>query len=249
MNRSLFFIFLVFPFFIAAQNEVLFDKANEQYGEGNYREAIRLYEQILSEGETSVAVYYNLGNAFYKMDSIGPSIYYFEKALQLDPGDPDVLNNIAQAREETIDAIPVREEAGIRQAVKKFISVFSLNTWAISAVVFSFLFALLFLTYYFTKKPLVKRILFGGFVLLFLLLILAIFFSFEQQELQKSNSYAIVFSEEAAVRDEPTLREDTAFFLHEGTKAKVLEDYQEWVKVELSDGSQGWMRNEDLRKL
>ena len=59
----------------------------------------------------------------------------------------------------------------------------------------------------------------------------------------------IVFAEEAGVRSEPNLRGEPAFLLHEGTKAKLLENYQEWYKIEIADGKQGWMLKENLKEL
>jgi len=48
------------------------------------------------------------------------------------------------------------------------------------------------------------------------------------------------------VRSEPNLRSNELFLLHEGTKLKVLETFQDWIKLELSNGAQGWItKNED----
>ena len=47
----------------------------------------------------------------------------------------------------------------------------------------------------------------------------------------------------------PNLRGDPSFELHAGTKARVLEDYQEWARIELANGAQGWVKNSAIRKL
>ena len=82
-----------------------------------------------------------------------------------------------------------------------------------------------------------------------LLCIVSVYFAFSQQNIQLNNNYAIVFAEEAGVRSEPNLRGEPAFLLHEGTKAKLLEKYQEWYKIEIADGKQGWMLKENLKEL
>ena len=82
-----------------------------------------------------------------------------------------------------------------------------------------------------------------------LLCIVSVCFAFSQQNIQLNNNYAIVFAEEAGVRSEPNLRGEPAFLLHEGTKAKLLENYQEWYKIEIADGKQGWMLKENLKEL
>ena len=234
---------------LPAQNTELFEQANTEYGEGNYNEAVGLYEEIIEDGDVSAALYYNLGNAYYKLEKVGPSIYYYEKALQLAPNDEDIKNNIVFARNMTIDDIPENEQTGIGRQVNQLISSFSFNTWAKIAVFFAFAFALLFLAYYFNRNPLRKRIFFGSSILMLVLGITSVFFAFKQHEIQQNNQFAIIYVEEAEVRDEPTMREESAYLLHEGTKAKLLEDYQGWVKIELADGSQGWTESNNLKRL
>ena len=66
-----------------AQNEALFDKATEHYNKGEYTKAIENYEEILENGQHSAELYFNLGNCHYKLNAIGPSVFYYEKALLL----------------------------------------------------------------------------------------------------------------------------------------------------------------------
>ncbi|SKB50007.1 SH3 domain-containing protein [Salegentibacter holothuriorum] len=248
--KNLIFILLVFVSTLAqAQNSELFEEANDAYANNDFETAINKYEKILENGETSVAVYYNLGNAHYKLNNVAPSIYYFEKALQLDPTDEDVQNNIEFARSMTIDDIPVNEETGLQKSINSFISTFSYNTWAYLAIALSIVFVVLFLLYYFGRTSLQKRIFFGVAIFVFLLGGISVFFAFQQQEIQFNNQFAIIFAEEAPIKNEPSQKGDATFSLHAGTKAKVLEDYQGWVKIELSNGTQGWIEDNYLRRL
>ncbi len=248
--KKLILVILVFvSALVQAQNPTLFEEANEAYANDDFETAIAKYEKILENGETSAAVYYNLGNAHYKLNNVAPSIFYYEKALQLNPADEDVQNNIEFARSMTIDDIPVIEETGFEKSFNQFISTFSYNTWAYLSITFSIIFVILFLLYYFSRKPLIKRSLFGAAVFVFLLGGISVFFAFQQQEIQFNNQFAIIFSEEVEVKNEPSQRGDAAFNLHEGTKARVLDDYQGWVKIELSNGTQGWVENNNLKRL
>lgn len=249
MKKLLFFLLLFLPLVLTSQNEELFENANNEYSEANYEEAISLYKKIIENGQVSVAVYYNLGNAYYKLNKVGPSIYYYEKALQLAPNDEDVKNNIEFARSMTLDDIRETEETGLANGINNLVSVITFNTWAKLAVVFSFLFAVFFLLYYFRQRPLFKRIFFAVAVLMFILSATSVYFAYNQYDIQQNNNFAIIYVEEAEIRDEPTMREESAFELHEGTKAKILEEYQGWVKIELADGTQGWTSQENLREL
>lgn len=248
--KKLILIFLVFVSAATqAQKPTLFEEANEAYANDDFETAIAKYEEILANGKTSVATYYNLGNAHYKLNNVAPSIYYYEKALQLDPTDEDVQNNIEFARSMTVDDIPVNEETGFQKKFNSLISSFSYNTWAYLAIALSINFVILFLLYYFSRNSLQKRVFFGVAIFIFLLGGISVFFAFQQQEIQFNNQFAIIFAEEAPVKNEPSPRGEAAFSLHAGTKTRVLEDYQEWVKIELPNGTQGWIENNYLKRL
>ncbi|MGA8854125.1 MAG: SH3 domain-containing protein [Christiangramia sp.] len=148
-----------------------------------------------------------------------------------------------------IDDIEEVEQTGLNQWINQLIATFSYATWAVLAIIFSVTFVVLFLLYYFSNTPLYKRIMFAGAMLSIFLCIISVIFSFQQESYIQDNQYAIIFSEEVEVRDEPNLRGEASFELHEGTKAKVLEDYQEWSKIELSNGAQGWVNEGSIRKL
>ena len=248
--RKLFLICsLLLSFSGFSQNEELFEKANSAYQNGNYEVAINTYQQILDSGQTSAELYYNLGNAHYKMNHVAPSIYFYEKALQLDPKDEDITNNIEFARNMAIDDIEEVEKTGMNQWINGLIATFSFSTWAVIAIVLSIGFVIFFLFYYFSARPLYKRLLFGAATLCFLLCVVSVIFAFQQESYIQDNQYAIIFQEEVDVRDEPNLRGDPSFELHAGTKARVLEDYQEWARIELANGAQGWVKNSAIRKL
>ena len=48
-----------------------FNAANSLYEAGSYEEAARSYQHLVGLGYEDATLYYNLGNAYYKMDEIG----------------------------------------------------------------------------------------------------------------------------------------------------------------------------------
>lgn len=106
-------LFLFSVGIVQGQNNALFDQATEAYNVGEYQKAIESYEKILENGEHSANLYYNMGNAYYKQNQIAPSIYYYEKALLLQPNDPEIENNLAYAKNMTLDAIESLPETGL----------------------------------------------------------------------------------------------------------------------------------------
>src|SRR5439155_5984489 len=57
------------------------------------------YEQVAALGVRSEDLFYNLGNAYVKAGQLGPAIYNYERALELDPTLEDVQFNLRAARE------------------------------------------------------------------------------------------------------------------------------------------------------
>jgi len=248
MNKIVYLLCICF-FSLSAQNKDLFLEANTAYNEGNYSEAINNYERIVENGETSAELYYNLANAHYKLSQTAPSIYYYEKALQLNPGDSDVKNNLEFAQRMLIDEIEEVPKTGLLKIINKLISVLSFNGWAWTAVIGSSLFAAFFLLYYFSYSSRQKRLFFTPSIIALIIMLSALIFAYQQREYHNNSQFAIIFSEEAIVRNEPTLRSNEILRLHEGTKVKILETFQNWIKFELANEIQGWMDKSEVKFL
>jgi tetratricopeptide (TPR) repeat protein len=232
-----------------AQNSSLFDQGNALYNEGDFDQAILKYEGVLNNGEHSAELYFNLANAHYKLNHIAPSIYYYEKALQLAPNDKEIQNNAAFARNMTIDAIDSVPEVGLSNYIKNMTNKLSFDSWAKASVLFVCLFVTLFLLYYFAYSTTRKRLSFVSSMICIGLASLSLAFAFHKYNLEKKDQPAIVFAQESQVKSEPNLRSTEAFILHEGTKVQILDTVNNWKKIKLSDGKTGWVVNDDIKKL
>lgn len=224
-----------------AQGNELFNKANNAYADANYKEATRLYEKVLNEGYVSPELYYNLANAYYKQEKIAPSIYYYEKALQLAPDEDYILNNLRFAQNMTIDEIDVIPLSKIEETKRAFIFYFNFNQWAYVAIVFSVFCLFAFLAFLFSKKALFKRIFFSLSAIVFLFSIASIYVAYTQEMLLSKDNFGIIFSEEIEVFSEPNTSSRVLFSLHEGTKVNVVDQFRDYQKIELANGSNGWV--------
>lgn len=232
-----------------AQGEKLFEQATHAYSQGKYKTAIGYYEQILDNGKTSVAVYFNLGNAHYKLHHVAESIFYYEKALQLNPSDKDVKYNLSLAKTRTIDAIEATPKTGISQLFHDFISILGYDGWAWVAIACSLLFSIFFLSYSFSSSSKWKKTFFAPALVCLLLGIMAFTFANLRRERVKKTQYAIIFAQEAKVKSAPNQNSELTFLLHEGTKVRVLENFENWYEIKIADGKQGWMKKSTLKKL
>ena len=249
MKTFLILIITAVSFLGHAQNNTLFEEANNLYNEGKYQEAITNYLKILENNEHSAALYYNLGNAHYKLNQIAPSIYYYEKALQLAPGDADVKNNLLFAQNMTIDAIEVMPKTGVSRIIQNGIDTFPHNTWAILSIAFMMLFVTGFLIYYMSRYQNRKRLFFALSSVAFIFAVLSFVFASYQYNTSKNERPAIVFEQEISVRAEPNERSEEVFVLHEGTKVEVQDALGEWKKIRLDDGKIGWLLSESIKEI
>ena len=249
MKKLIYILSLLLSLSGFSQNQALFKKANTLYNEGKYAEAIDNYSAILESGNHSADLYFNLANANYKLNNIAPSIYYYEKALQLSPDDTDIKNNIAFAKNMTIDAIDVIPDSGFSRLIKSATNSMSFDTWAKVSVGLVFCFVILFLGYYFAYSTLNKRLAFIGSLTALICVCITLVFAFHKYNLDKNDNPAIVFAQESKVKNDPNSRSEESFRLHEGTKVQVVEAYNDWKKIKLSDGKTGWVPSKDIKIL
>ncbi|WP_282122649.1 tetratricopeptide repeat protein [Algibacter mikhailovii] len=249
MKHIIYILSFLLPFFGGAQNQDLFDKANAFYNDGKYAEAIDNYQAILETGYHSADLYFNLGNANYKLNNIAPSIYFYEKALILAPNDSDIKANIAFAKNMTIDVIDHIPEAGLAKIIKNITNTMSFDAWAIISVVLVFCYVVLVLGYYFAYSTMRKRFAFISSLVALLFVCITLSLAFHKYNLDQKDNPAIVFVQESKVKNTPNPNGEEAFRLHEGTKVQVLESYNNWQKIKLTDGKTGWVTAEDVKLL
>jgi SH3-like domain-containing protein len=53
----------------------------------------------------------------------------------------------------------------------------------------------------------------------------------------------------ASVKSEPKVGAADAFMLHEGTKVYIVETLDNWNKIQLTDGNEGWIENSAIKRL
>ncbi|PRX56746.1 tetratricopeptide repeat protein [Flagellimonas meridianipacifica] len=232
-----------------SQNSQLFTQATEHYNKGEYSKAIENYEQILKGGKHSPELYFNLANCHYKLNHIGPSIYYYEKALLLNPDDGEIKNNLKYAQNMRLDAVEEMPQTEIGKAYTSVVNMFSFDGWAYLSVVLIMLFVLGYLAYYFLRSATQKRIAFVTSIFSLVLGLLTVLLAYLQYQEYKSNNPAIVFAKEVKITSEPNENSETVFILHEGTKVNVLDGLNDWQKIKLADGQTGWVKNQNVKLL
>lgn len=245
--KNILYIFLFLSQAVFAQSA--FEKGNEQYRQGQYSQAAASYESVLREKKESAELYFNLGNAYLKLEKVAPAVYNYEKALQLDPGNRDIEINLGYAHQLITDNIEPVAQPGFAGMIESLSGTYHFDTWAWIAVTCAFLSLLLFSGYYMARKTMLKRSFFAGMSVMLVILILSLITAFHAKSEMESQHPAIVFSDMVQVKTDASQGAQDAFILHAGVKVYVLESKGQWQKVQLPDDTVGWIPSGAIKEL
>ncbi|WP_254070974.1 tetratricopeptide repeat protein [Pedobacter sp. L105] len=231
------------------QSDVLFAKGNAFYAKAQYKKALGVYQGILQDDQQSAAVYFNMGNANYKLGDIPSALLYYEKANRLSPGDEDINFNLKLAGLKTVDKIDEVPQFFMSRWWTDFILSFSAATFSVFSIVFILLGSAFLILYFFSAVKAVKKFSFYFSVLLFFLGLVTVFITSSQVAYFKANRQAIVFSSPVNVKSEPAERAKLLFVIHDGTKVNILARNNGWMKISLANGNVGWVKGVELKEI
>ncbi len=237
--------------FAATQDslQLLFEKGNQFYQEKEYELAVEAYLQIEEQGYRSAELFYNIGNGYFKTNNIGKSILYYERALLLDPSNPDIAHNIAFANTQIVDKIESVPQLFITQWWEACASLFTADGWGVVGVVTALLLAFFVLAFLFFRSNSAKNI---ALLLAIITLIVGVFsFILGKKQLNKviENKHAIVMSPIVNAKSTPSKSGGDLFVIHEGLKVTITDELNEWIEVQIPNGEKGWVLYQTIEKI
>lgn len=246
-KRIIFFliaqIFIVDAFAQSAEIK----QAEEAYTKEDYRGAIEIYEKVLKTHGESAAIYYNLGNAYYKSNQIAQAILNYERALLINPNDADARFNLQMARQKTIDKIEPAGDFFLAKWINSIQNSLGTNAWGTVGIVCFILLICCCVLFFFSKWIYLKKIGFYAGGLLIIVIILANVFGQHQKDKLYHRNSAIVLTPTVTVKSSPDNSGTDLFILHEGTKVNINSKLGEWSEIKMEDGSVGWLPNKDFQ--
>lgn len=247
MKKLLFIAALLLSFVSAsAQTKA---EADSAYVQERYEQAISLYNKLLETG-ASASVYYNLGNAYYRIGDMAHAILAYERAYLMEPGDADIRFNLQLARTKTIDKIVPESEMFFITWFRQMIDWYSADQWGRSVVVCFALFVVSLLLYFFAGRMLWRKVGFGVGVCTLILAVLFHIFAYQQQQKLLVRTHAIVMSSSLTVKSTPSTSGTDLFVLHEGTKVEITDDtMKDWKEIRLADGKVGWVPVKTIERI
>lgn len=235
---------------IAAPKDATFRRGNDAYFHGRYQEAVEAYEQVAALGVVSSDLFYNLGNAYLKTNQLGPAIYNYERALELDPAQDDVRFNLKVARDQARNKGEDRLAGAEGQPFwMRMASQVTVNgaSWIFLAVYVA-LFALL-IALHFVGPGFLRVGLWAAFAFVAIATATSGTLLGARLYLADRVEQAIVLPDVVQVKEGPDPNYQSIFGVHAGLRVRITEKEQDWVRVRLANGLEGWVRERDLGRL
>ena len=230
-------------------SDSIFQESNKLYLANDFENAINGYLSIVDQGISNQILYYNIGNAYYRLDKLGYARLFYEKAKNSIPSDnyllEDVSYNISFLETQLVDEITPLPQFFLLKIMNNLTLVFSNNGWAFVLVLVLYVNLILFLLFLFSSSAAVKSI--SVKCLLFLFPFLLIVFScFYMTSYQEQDVFAVLVSHNSYVKTAPSLSSANQFVIHEGLKFQIIDVVDGWSRVILLDGKDGWVNNDDF---
>jgi len=232
---------------LGATAGTLFTQGNQAFLKGDYKLAATTYEEVLKSLQVkSPELYYNLGNCYFKLTDFPNAILNYERALKLNPHDEDVRFNLRLANQRIEDKIEPVPELFYYRWFKWLRGIMTSGAWAVWALVFIGLATLGIYLFVLGERVLHKAIGFYAAILLSGMGLLCFFMGWSRYNATYAQNEAIVFSGSVSVKSAPVENSTGLFLLHSGSKVKIYDTLDAWVKVRTFDGNEGWILKSDI---
>ena len=230
---------------VAADTAAEFSAANQLYAKGKFTEAAEAWAKTIQElhsaGQASATLYFNYGNAEFKLGHLGRAIAAYRHATLLTPRDSEVLGNLEFARNQ-VQGATVRSSRW-----QNWAGVLTLNEGAIlTAVALWLTFGLLALKQF---RPALAPALRGSTRAAAGITVLAGAVLAAQAADHFTRATAVVTDSNAMARSGPFDDAQNVFAVHDGAELPVLDRHDDWVQVADATGKTGWLPGKQLELL
>ena len=216
-----------------------FANANQLYDQGKFLEARQQYGAIAERGEWSANLFYNLGNANFRLGAPGLAALNYERALALDRAHPEAAMNLQLVRDRTGARFPApswSDRLGLRSSTNMLAVGGAAAVWF---GVFCFVRIL-------TRRGRNSALAWVG---LLASIVTAALLGAALWHREQDAALAVVTASEAQARLAPADRAGVAEGLPAGSRVRVLSERGEWTYCVLPGGGRGWLPAGTLEKV
>jgi tetratricopeptide (TPR) repeat protein len=210
-----------------------FEKANQEYAQGRFKESISSYEALVRTGQWSANLFYDLGNAYFRAGDFGRAILNYERALALERHHPEATANLQIARDEA-HALELQQSW-----LQRHLQFASVNQYCIATAIAVWLAIFVVVILIFARRRSGTMIA----MLIFCLLIssVAIYAVYTLERGTNGSGLAIVTGKEVQARLATADTANSVLALPPGSEIKILSTRGDWIYAALPNDLRGWI--------
>lgn len=259
LHRSVATLLLMLAMAFPSVAQTLAAQADSAYTADDYAKAIELYNRAAAEDGTSSALFYNLGNAYYRNGELGKAILNYHRALRLDPRNADALANLEFVNSKIIDK-PVDNDSLTDKISERVVQLMTADAWAYTTATLFLLFMLCTAGYIFISSVGLRKASFFMALIFLFATIFGVVASVSAADRQLDNSDAVILSESVQLSTSPRHPKDKseeALLLHEGTCVHIIDslrvqgvsDNPLWYEVTVNKEHRAWINSADVERI
>ncbi len=217
-----------------AQSDAGFARANQEYAQGNFKEAIVSYEALVRADQWNANLFYDLGNAYFRTRDFGRAILNYERALALEQHHPEAMANLQIARDESraLELQPTRLE--------RYLQFATTNQYSIAAAIAFWLGMFGIVAMIFARRR--SAALVSLSVLCLLVCAVAVWTIHTLDNSSKGRALAIVTGTDVQARLATADTANSVLALPAGSEIKILSTRGDWMYAALPNDLRGWIQ-------
>jgi tetratricopeptide (TPR) repeat protein len=218
-----------------------FAKANEEFAQGHFKEAIAGYEALVRAGHWNANLFYDLGNAYFRTRDFGRAILNYERALALDNHHPEATANLQIARDEAraLELQPTKLE--------RYLQFASINQYAIAAAVAFWLGIFGIVALIFARRR--SAALLTLSILCLLVGGLVVWAIHTLDNGSEGRGLAIVTGNDVQARLATADTANSVLALPPGSEIKILSTRGDWMYAALPNDLRGWIQTKNAEQV
>ncbi|HEU0275742.1 MAG TPA: tetratricopeptide repeat protein [Candidatus Udaeobacter sp.] len=224
---------------LVAQTDTDFAKANQEFAQGHFKDAISEYEMLVRAGEWSANLFYDLGNAYFRTGNFGRAILNYERALALERHHPEAAANLQIARDEA------RALELPQSWPERHLQFASVNQYSVAAAIAFWLAIFAIVTLIFARRRSATSI--AVLILCMLLCAGSIYAVYSLEYGSNGNSLAIVTGKDVQARLATADTANSVLALPPGSEISILSTRGDWVYAALPNNLRGWIPAKDAQ--
>ena len=220
-----------------AQSNAEFAKANQEYAEGHFKEAIAGYEALVRADQWKANLFYDLGNAYFRTRDFGRAILNYERALAWDQHHPEATANLQIARDESraLELQPTRLERYLQSA--------SINQYSIAGAIAFWLGIFGIVALIFARRR--SAALISLSILCLLVCAMAVLAIHTLDNGSNGRALAIVTGSDVQARLATADTANSVLALPTGSEIKILSTRGDWIYAALPNDLRGWIQTKN----